>query len=243
MIGVSRQAVVYHYKHRNPILPENRYGKGRTIGTAMLENFITAFIVYFVVIDPVGNAPIFLATASHLPRRQKIRVAIKGSTVAAAIMLFFAICGAWILHYLAISFTAFKLAGGIILLLVALDMLSNRRQQRKEQGSDIASPDDNIAIFPLAVPLLAGPAAITSVMVVSSGAAGSLKLSLLGLGALALVMAATALILIATSFAESYVDRRVTSVFSRITAIILAALSIQYIIDGLSALGVITAAG
>jgi multiple antibiotic resistance protein len=203
MIGVSRQAVVYYCKHRNPILPKNRYGKGRTIGTATLENFITAFIVYFVVIDPVGNAPIFLA----------------------------------------ISFTAFKLAGGIILLLVALDMLSNRRQQRKEQGSDIASPDDNIAIFPLAIPLLAGPAAITSVMVVSSGAAGSLKLSLLGLGALALVMAATALILIATSFAESYVDRRVTSVFSRITAIILAALSIQYIIDGLSALGVITAAG
>jgi multiple antibiotic resistance protein len=224
-------------------LPENRYGKGRTVGTAMLENFITAFIVYFVVIDPVGNAPIFLAITSHLPRRQKIRVAIEGSTVAAAIMLFFAICGAWILQYLAISFTAFKLAGGIILLLVALDMLSNRRQQRKEQGSDIASQDDNIAIFPLAIPLLAGPAAITSVMVVSSGAAGSLKLSLLGLGALALVMAATALILIATSFAESYVDRRVTSVFSRITAIILAALSIQYIIDGLSALGVITAAG
>jgi multiple antibiotic resistance protein len=243
MIGVSRQAVVYYYKHHNPILPENRYGKGRTIGTAMLENFITAFIVYFVVIDPVGNAPIFLAITSHLPRRQKIRVAIEGSTVAAAIMLFFAICGAWILQYLAISFTAFKLAGGIILLLVALDMLSNRRQQRKEQGSDIASQDDNIAIFPLAIPLLAGPAAITSVMVVSSGAAGSLKLSLLGLGALALVMTATALILIATSFAESYVDRRVTSVFSRITAIILAALSIQYIIDGLSALGVITAAG
>ena len=128
-------------------------------------------------------------------------------------------------------------------MLVALDMLSNRRQQRKEQGSDIASQDDNIAIFPLAIPLLAGPAAITSVMVVSSGAAGSLKLSLIGLGALALVMAATALILIATSFAESYVDRRVTSVFSRITAIILAALSIQYIIDGLSALGAITAAG
>ena len=97
-------------------------------------------------------------------------------------------------------------------------MLSNRRQQRKEQGSDIASQDDNIAIFPLAIPLLAGPATITLVMVVSSGAAGSLKLSLLGLSALASVMAATALILIATSLAESYVDKRVTSVFSRITA-------------------------
>jgi multiple antibiotic resistance protein len=166
MIVVSRQAVVYYYKHRNSILPKNRYGKGRTIGTAMLENFITAFIVYFVVIDPVGNAPIFLAITSHLPSRQKIRTAFDGSIVAVEIMLFFALCGAWILHYLAISFSAFKIAGGIILLLVAIDMLSNRRQQRKEQGSDIISPEDNVAIFPLAIPLLAGPAAITSLMVV-----------------------------------------------------------------------------
>ena len=91
------------------------------------------------------------------------------------------------------------------------------------------------AIF-LAIPLPAGPAAITSVMVVSSGGTGSLKLSLLGLGALAAVMAITAVILIATSLAEAYIDTRVTSVFSRITAIILAALSIQYIIDGLQTL-------
>jgi multiple antibiotic resistance protein len=192
--------------------------------------------VYFVVIDPIGNLPIFLAITAHLSKRQKIRTAIEGSIVAAAIMLFFALCGAWILHYLAISFSAFKIAGGIILLLVAIDMLSNRRQQRKEQGSDIISPEDNVAIFPLAIPLLAGPAAITSVMVVSSGGTGSLKLSLLGLGALAAVMAITAVILIATSLAEAYIDTRVTSVFSRITAIILAALSIQYIIDGLQTL-------
>ena len=123
-----------------------------------------------------------------------------------SIMLFFALCGAWILHYLANSFSVFKIAGGIILLLVAIDMLSNRRQQRKEQGRDIISPEDNVAIFSLAIPLLAGPAAITSV------------------------------ILIATSLAEAYIDTRVTSVFSRITAIILAALSIQYIIDGLQTL-------
>ena len=192
--------------------------------------------MYFVVIDPIGNLPIFLAITAHLSKRQKIRTAIEGSIVAAAIMLFFALCGAWILHYLAIFFSAFKIAGGIILVLVAIDMLSNRRQQRKEQGSDIISPEDNVAIFPLAIPLLAGPAAITSVMVVSSGGTDSLKLSLLGLGALAAVMAITAVILIATSLAEAYIDTRVTSVFSRITAIILAALSIQYIIDGLQTL-------
>ena len=81
-------------------------------------------------------------------------------------MLFFALCGAWILYYLAVSFSAVKIAGGIILLLVAIDIFSNRRQQRKEQGSDIISPEDNLAIFPLPMTLLAGPAAITTVMVV-----------------------------------------------------------------------------
>ena len=122
------------------------------------------------------------------------------------------------------------------MLLVKIDMLSNRRQQLKEQGSDRISPEDNVSIFPLAMPLLAGPAAKTSVMVVSSGSAGSLELSLLGLGALAAVMDITAVILIAISLNEAYIDARVTSVFSRITAIILAALSIQYIIDGLQTL-------
>ena len=69
MIGVSRQAVVYYGHGHNPIFPEARFGKGQTVGTAMLENFITVFIVYFVVIDTVGNAPIFLAITSHLPKR------------------------------------------------------------------------------------------------------------------------------------------------------------------------------
>ena len=82
----------------------------------MIENFITAFIVYFVVIDPVGTAPIFLAITTHLNKRQKIRTALEGTFVAGAIMLFFALCGVWILHYLNISLTAFRLAGGIILL-------------------------------------------------------------------------------------------------------------------------------
>ena len=122
------------------------------------------------------------------------------------------------------------------MLLVAIDMLRNRRQQRKEQGSDIISPEDNVAIFPLAIPLLAGPAAITSVIVVLSGSTSSLELSLLGLDALTAAMAITAVILIATSLAEAYIDTRVTSVFSRITAIILAASSIQYVIDGLQTL-------
>ncbi|MDB0013890.1 MarC family protein [Alphaproteobacteria bacterium] len=208
----------------------------------MIENFITAFIVYFVVINPVGTAPIFLAITTHLNKRQKIRTALEGTFVAGAIMLFFALCGMWILHYLNIFFTTFRLAGGITLLLVALDTLTNKRQARREHGNDTLSIDDNIAFFPLATPLLVGPTAITSVMVVASSPAGKLDI-VIGYGAMVSVMLATATVLIIASLAESYINPRVTRVFSQITAIILAALSIQYIIDGLQALGIIQISG
>ena len=120
-------------------------------------------------------------------------------------------------------------------------MLANKRQARREQRNETLSTDDNIAIFPLATPLLAGPAAITSVMVVASSSAGKLDI-VIGYGAMVAVMLATAIILIIASLAESYINRRITLVFSQITAIILAALSIQYIIDGPQVLGVIQVA-
>ena len=125
----------------------------------MSESFITAFIVYFVVVDPIGNAPIFIAVTQYLDRAAKTRAALESTFIASGIMLFFALCGSWILGYLNISMTGFKIAGGIILLIVALDMLQAKRQNRKKEGSNSAcSTDHNVAIFPLAIPLLAGPA-------------------------------------------------------------------------------------
>lgn len=226
----------------------------------MYESFITAFVIYFVVVDPIGNAPIFLAVTAHLDKAQKARVALEGTVVATAIMLFFALCGSWILGYLNISEAAFKIAGGLILFTVALDMLTSRRQTRKEQTTtrnqdDSDNPDgdrrdmndvadsgeqDNVAIFPLAIPLLAGPASIMSVMVVSADLGDSLALQITGYGALLAVMLATALILGLVVFVERFIDHRATNVFSRVTAIILAALSVQYVVDGMAALGLIT---
>ena len=210
----------------------------------MLESFITAFIIYFVVIDPVGNAPVFLAVTTAQTRRQKYRTALEATLFASFIMVFFALCGAWVLAYLKITEQAFKIAGGIILLLVSLDMLSAKRQQRKKQGSDKATESaENVAVFPLAIPLLAGPAAITSVMVVSADLSGDAAQSLIGYGALGAVMGATAVILVLTGLAQNFIDTRIASVFSRVTAIILAALSVQYIIDGLLELGLMGTAG
>jgi multiple antibiotic resistance protein len=198
----------------------------------MIESFITAFIIYFVVIDPVGNAPVFLAVTTAQTRRQKFRTAIEATMFASFIMLFFALCGAWVLAYLKITQPAFKIAGGIILFLVSLDMLSARRQQRKRDEST-DNEGDNLAIYPLAIPMLAGPAAIISVIVVTAEFSDALGRSLIGYSALLAVMASTGLILCLTVIAESWLNEKVTMVFSRITAIILAGLSVQYVLDGL----------
>ena len=218
----------------------------------MFESFVTAFIIYFVVIDPIGNAPIFLAVTGAQDRARKLRTALEGTAIATAIMLFFALCGAWILGYLNITEAAFKIAGGIILFLVALDMLAAKRQERKRAestGSDSSTASeaaaeetdgDNLAIYPLAIPLLAGPSAIMSVIVVNAGFAGALASTLTGYAALLAVMVATGIILCLTVVAEGWLNEKITMVFSRITAIILAGLSVQYVIDGLAAIGLVT---
>jgi multiple antibiotic resistance protein len=239
----------------------------------MIENFLTAFIVYFVVIDPIGTAPIFLAVTAAQDKRAKIRTAIEATLVATLIMVFFALCGSWVLRYLQIGEPAFKIAGGVILFLVAWDMLTSKRQARKrrettgpetgpapapahdaEAGArttpgkqhtkDTSGNDDepeNVAIFPLAIPMLAGPAAIMSVMVVSADFSGSMVMSLTGYGALLAVMLVTGKIMVLTAIADRMIDPRLSNVFSRVTAIILAALSVQYVIDGLTALQLIAA--
>jgi len=230
----------------------------------MIESFLTAFIVYFVVIDPVGTAPIFLAVTGHLDRAARIRTAIEATLIATLIMLFFALCGSWVLQYLKIGQPAFKIAGGIILFLVAWDMLNSKRQRRKplETTGDDRSADhgkpaqksavepvdtsteeaDSVAIFPLAIPMLAGPAAIMSVMVVSADFGDSMSQSVIGYTALLSVMIVTGCVLALTGYAERWIDPRLGNVFSRVTAIILAALSVQYIVDGLAMLGIVTGA-
>lgn len=213
----------------------------------MIESFLTAFIIYFVVVDPIGNSPIFLALTSGLDRKKKTRIALEGTLFATLIMLFFALCGRWILHYLNITDSAFTIAGGLILFIVAIEMLTSKRQARKQQATTDPAADsasdgtdnDNIAVFPLAIPLLAGPASILSVMVVTADIERSLVSYIASYGALLAVMVVTALTLAVTVRIERFIDERATIVFSRVTAIILAALSVQYVLNGLSALGLI----
>ena len=109
----------------------------------MIEIFLKTFIFYFIVIDPIGSAPIFLVVTEHLSIKEKIKTALHGTFIATLILLFFGLLGNSILAYLKISFPAFTIAGGIILFVIALEMLFGKRHQRKEENVDFTS-DDNI---------------------------------------------------------------------------------------------------
>ena len=199
----------------------------------MIEIFLKTFIFYFIVIDPIGSTPIFLVVTEHLDIKEKIKTALHGTFIATLILLFFGLLGNSVLAYLKISFPAFTIAGGIILFIISLEMLFDKRHQRKEE--DVNFTSDKLSIFPLATPLLAGPAAITSVIVSVSAIGNDFSKQAIGMLALTSVTITTFIILFIAAKSEKIINKRIISVFSRIVAIILAGLSIQYILNGIKA--------
>ena len=199
----------------------------------MIEIFFKTFIFYFIVIDPIGSTPIFLVVTEHLSIKEKIKTALHGTFIATLILLFFGLLGNSVLAYLKISFPAFTIAGGIILFIIALEMLFDKRHQRKEENVNFTS--DKLSIFPLATPLLAGPAAITSVIVSVSATGQDFAKQAIGMSALVAATLVTFIILFIAAKSEKIINKRIISVFSRIVAIVLAGLSIQYILNGIKA--------
>ena len=197
----------------------------------MTELFFKTFIFYFIVIDPIGSTPIFLVVTEHLDVKEKIKTALHGTFIATLILLFFGLLGNSILAYLKISFPAFTIAGGIILFIIALEMLFDKRHQRREESTNFTS--DKLSIFPLATPLLAGPAAITSVIVSVTATGNNFTNQAIGMFALITATLVTFIILFIAAKSEKIINKRIISVFSRVVAIILAGLSIQYILDGI----------
>ena len=199
----------------------------------MLEIFIQTFFLYFIVIDPLGNAPIFLSITQNMESKQKIKIALNATIIAAIILLFFALLGSSLLSYLNISYPAFTIGGGIILLMIAIEMLFDKRRQRKEVDIDLNS--DNVSVFPLATPIIGGPAAITSVIVSVSDIGVNFTNQIAGMSALVFVLFLTFIIFYIASKFSRIINKKIISVISRVVAIILVGLSVQYILDGLKA--------
>ena len=197
----------------------------------MLEIFLQYFVLYFVVIDPIGTTPLFLVVTKGLNAKDKNKVAFEGVLIATIVLLFFAFFGNYVLKYLGISFPAFTIAGGVILFLIALEMLFDIRSERKKRS--INDKRDKISIFPIAMPLLAGPAAITSVILTISQAEGGYSLLIINIICLISVMFVSFVILRVFTKFQKFINENIINIFSRVIGIILAALSIQYILDGI----------
>jgi multiple antibiotic resistance protein len=197
----------------------------------MSEIFIQTFFLYFIVIDPLGNTPLFLSITQHMEAKQKIKVALSATIIATIILLFFALLGSSLLTYLNISYPAFTIGGGIILLIIAIEMLFDKRQQRK--GEDLDLNSDNVSIFPLATPIIAGPAAITSVIVSVSDIGINFTNQTVGMFSLIIVLFLTFIIFFIASKFSKLINKKIIGVISRVVAIILVGLSVQYILDGI----------
>ena len=223
----------------------------------MIETFVSIFVVYFVVIDPIGMVPLFVALTGGLSTRAKLRMAIEGPFIAGIVLVFFAVFGAQLLTYLGISLIAFKIGGGLLLFQVAIEMLSSKRLQRKQKTvSDAPHKEEEAAadpkqvqqdpevtdmssVYPLAIPLLAGPAAIVSVMVVTSDTATDPESRLIGLAALCTTLLLSSVMLCLTAILGRFINTKAADVVTRVMAILLATLSVQYVLDGLAQTGVL----
>ena len=221
----------------------------------MIEIFVSIFVIYFVVIDPIGMVPLFVALTGGLSTRAKLRMALEGPFIAGIILVFFAVFGAQLLTYLGISLVAFKIGGGLLLFQVAIEMLSSKRLQRKQRTVSDAphkettehQKDDQqdsetteiSSAYPLAIPLLAGPAAIVSVMVVTSDTATDPESRLIGLAALCTTLLLSSVMLCLTASLGRFINTKAADVVTRVMAILLATLSVQYVLDGLAQTGVL----
>jgi multiple antibiotic resistance protein len=207
----------------------------------MLDLFLSAFVTLFVVIDPPGCAPIYAGLTAGAAPAQTRAMAIRASFIAGIILIVFALVGEQLLAALHIELDAFRIAGGIMVFLIALDMVFEKRTQRREERAEkvraenALTPEiDDVSVFPMAMPMIAGPGSIATIMLLMSRSAGT-EQTLVVLAALAAVLVLTLLALLAAGPLMRLLGARVEAVITRLLGVLLAALAAQYVIDGLRA--------
>ena len=204
----------------------------------MLDLFVSAFFTLFVIIDPPGCAPIFAGLTSGASAVQARRMAVKACMIAALILVVFMLFGEQLLGALHVELDAFRIAGGIMLFLIALEMVFEKRTQRNEERAEkilAAHEVEDISVFPMAMPMIAGPGSIATVMLLMARASGTEE-TLVILAALAAVMVLTVLALMAAPALMRLLGKDVEAVITRLLGVMLAALAAQYVIEGAKAM-------
>ena len=203
----------------------------------MIELFISSLVTFFVVIDPPGCAPIYAGLTKGVPHVHARAMAVRAVLVAGAILLVFALFGQDILRSLGISLDSFRIAGGIMLFLIALEMVFEKRTQRREDRAQklIDTPEiEDVSIFPMAMPMIAGPGSIASIMLLMSRGTGVTR-TLIILGALGVILAATLVALVLAGPLMRLMGAKIEAVVTRLLGVLLAALAAQFVIDGIRA--------
>jgi multiple antibiotic resistance protein len=201
----------------------------------MLELFGSALVTFLLIIDPPGCAPIFAGLTRGTPEAHRRAMAVRSGLIALAILMFFALLGRPMLQALGISLASFRIAGGVMLFMIALDMVFERRTARREERAQSieGTPEaEDISVFPMAMPMIAGPGSIASVMLWVSRADGPTEVAVV-LAAMTVVILITILALLASGPLMRMIGERVEATITRILGVILAALAAQFIIDGL----------
>lgn len=198
--------------------------------------YITAFVTLFVIIDPIGLAPIFIAVTPGMSAKQRARIGLRAVVIAAILLTLFGLVGEAILTGIGISISAFRIAGGLLLFLTALDMLFERRTERRENQGHNDAPEHDPSVFPLATPLLAGPGALATMILLVGQYPGWGHAVMIHLVMFVVLLIVLALFHLATPLARA-LGRTGTMVVTRLLGMLLAALSIQFVIDGLQGSG------
>lgn len=202
-----------------------------------LDLALNMFATLFVTIDPPGMMPMFIALTQGMSAAQRRSAALRGTIIAFGLLTLFAIAGTFILHALGITLPAFRIAGGFLLFYIAFEMIFEKRAERKSANADEMSKGHiaDIAAFPLAIPLIAGPGSISAVILLSGGGEAGIANYALLIAMIIAVLAVLVLVFMASTPIDNFLGTTGRMIMTRLMGVLLAALSVQFVIDGISA--------
>lgn len=204
-----------------------------------LPALIAAFTTMFIIMDPPGLVPVFIALTQGMSAEQRRAIAVRACIVAGALMILFLFVGEAVLGFIGISMDAFRIAGGILLFLTALDMLFQRRQARRADNAaeGQAEHQDDPSVFPLALPLIVGPGAITTIILLAGNATSAADFGAIA-GVLMAVLLITFLAFLVAPTIERALGKTGLNIVTRVLGMLLAALAVQFVLDGLRGFGI-----
>ena len=204
----------------------------------MLKTFINSFVLFFITIDTIGNLPFFLSLTEDAKFKKRTQIAIKSTIIAFFILIAFAYIGRYLLEALGVTLDSLKIAGGIILMFIAIDILFEKRKIRREKKVEEALDEksyDEIVVFPIAIPFIAGPATLATIILLVGNYANFPESHLVVIIALIAALIVSLILMIGGSYIVKFLPKQFLHTTARVMAFILAALATQFIVDGVKA--------